>query len=32
MFGKIIGGGMLVGVFGGKCEIMEVIVLIGFVY
>lgn len=32
IFGKIIGGGMLVGVFGGKCEIMQQIFLLGLVY
>lgn len=30
--GKIIGGGMLVGVFGGCCDVMDVLVLMGLVY
>lgn len=32
MFGKIIGGGMLVGVYGGCCELMLQIVFVGLIY
>lgn len=32
VFGKIIGGGFLIGVYGGKKEIMEQVVLFGLVY
>lgn len=30
--GKVIGGGLFVGVFGGKKEIMDHIVLLGNIY
>lgn len=32
VFGKVIGGGMLVGVFGGFVELMSVLVFLGQVY
>lgn len=32
MYGKIIGGGMLVGVYGGSYEVMSYIFFDGFVY
>lgn len=30
--GKVIGGGMFVGVYGGKCEIMDMVVSAGSMY
>lgn len=32
IMGKIVGGGLLLGVFGGWCEIMSYVLLVGKVF